>query len=127
MTAVADDLIQSTLLGEAFEHAPAAIFVKEESGRSVAVNQAACTLTQYTRAELLALPPEQLSGRDPAELAANLDEFARSGRLPGRTPLRRKDGSTIDVDYRWFSTTVGGIQFFVFFITPAGEPIFTDA
>src|ERR1700751_4179359 len=48
-----EPLIQASLRGEAVEHGPAAVFVADEHGRYVAVNQAACKLVGYEREELL--------------------------------------------------------------------------
>jgi PAS domain S-box-containing protein len=122
----AREVFQPAIWGEAFEHAPVALLLKTEQGRYAAVNQAACELTGYTREELMSLPPEELSGRDPDQLRQNLAEFARTGTLPGRTPLRRKDGAVIDVDYRWIDTKVGGLPFLIFFMVPAGSGFFAD-
>jgi len=50
---VSEPLIQASLLGEAIEHGPVAVFVADEHGNYVAVNQAACTMLGYTRIELV--------------------------------------------------------------------------
>src|SRR5687768_13482437 len=50
---VAEPLIQATLLAEALENGPVAVFVVGDDLRYIAVNQYACTLLGYTRAELL--------------------------------------------------------------------------
>jgi PAS domain S-box-containing protein len=102
------------------------LLLKTEDGRCAAVNDAACDLTGYTREELMSLRPQELSARPPGELQQNLDEFARTRALPGRTPLRRKDGTVIDVDYRWMETTVTGMPFLIFFMAPAGSGFFAD-
>jgi PAS domain S-box-containing protein len=120
----ADDLVQVTLLGEALEHLPVAAIVAQESGSRVAVNLEACKLTGYTREELLALPIEELSGRTPREHKRKMLDFARHGRAPGKGPLRRKDGSIVEVEYRWLSTRVAGMEFFLFFLAPLGESVF---
>src|SRR3954452_3967273 len=96
-----DDLVQVTLLGEALEHLRIAVLVAGEDGSRVAVNQAACELTGYSRAELLALPAAELSGRTEREHERKQLDFARHGRAPGHGPLRRKDGSIVEVEYRW--------------------------
>jgi PAS domain-containing protein len=85
---------------------------------------AACELTGYERAELLALAPEALSGRSARELERKQRDFARRGRAPGRGPLRRKDGTVVDVDYRWLPTRVADMEFYVFLVTPQGTPLF---
>ena len=120
----ADDLVQVTLLGEALEYLPVAVFVSQESGARVAVNLEACKLTGYTREELLAVPTEKLSGRTAREHKRKLLDFTRHGRAPGRGPLRRKDGSVVEVEYRWLSTRVAAMDFFIFFVAPVGELFF---
>jgi hypothetical protein len=72
----------------------------------------------------MSLPPEELSARAPDELRQNLAEFERTRTLPGRTPLRRKDGSVIEVGYRWIETTVSGAPLLIFFMVPAENGFF---
>jgi PAS domain S-box-containing protein len=126
MSIHADDLLQVTLLGEALEHLDVAVLVADESGVRIAVNHAACELTGYERDELLALPTEELSGRDPRDHERKLLDFARHGRAPGRMPLRRKDRSIVDVEYRWLPTRVAGMDYYLFLVAPAGTGVFGD-
>ncbi len=119
-----DDLVQVTLLGEALEHLRVAVIVSQEGDNPIAVNQAACELTGYSRDELLALPAAELSGRTAREHERKLLDFTGHGRAPGHAPLRRKDGSIIDVQYRWVATRVAGMDIHVFFVAPADEDPF---
>src|SRR4051794_28559995 len=114
-----DDLVQMTLLGEALEHLRVAVIVAQDGERPIAVNQAACALTGYSRDELLGLPAAELSGRSPREHERKLLDFTRHGRAPGHGPLRRKDGSIVEVQYRWTATRVAGMDFHLFFVAPA--------
>lgn len=116
-----DDLVQVTLLGEALEHLRVAVIVSQDGGAPIAVNQAACELTGYSRDELLALPAAELSGRSPREHERKLLDFTRHGRAPGRGPLRRKDGSIVEVQYRWVATRVAGMDVHAFFVAPADD------
>jgi PAS domain S-box-containing protein len=119
-----DDLVQVTLLGEALEHLRVAVIVAQEGDNPIAVNQAACELTGYSRDELLALPAAELSGRTAREHERKLLDFTRHGRAPGHAPLRRKDGSIIEVQYRWIPTRVAGMDLHVFFVAPTDEDLF---
>jgi PAS domain S-box-containing protein len=124
LAATGEDLVQLTLLGEALEHLGVAVMVAQESGARVAVNQEACRLTGYTRDELLALPVERLTGRTPREHKRKQLDFAKRQRAPGKGPLRRKDGSIVDVEYRWVPTRVAGMDFYLFLVAPAGTLLF---
>jgi PAS domain S-box-containing protein len=108
---VAQPLVQASLIGEAIDRGPVAVFVTDEAGRYVAVNQYACDLLGYTRAELLEKPAQDVvPGSD---VAAHMAELAASRRLAGRVTLARRDGSTIDLDYRSSETTIAGLTFYV--------------
>jgi PAS domain S-box-containing protein len=107
----AEPLIQSTLLGEAIDGGPAAVFVADETGSYVAVNRYACELLGYTREELLAL-----SVADVSRGSAAAEQFAEvvAHRLhEGRSELVRKDGSTVTIDYRAGETKAAGMSFYV--------------
>src|SRR5207245_10731039 len=78
---VSEPLIQASLLGEAIEHGPVAVFVADEHGNYVAVNQAACTMLGYTREELLALQVLDVARYSdaPAEWSELLEAGTRAG------------------------------------------------
>ena len=102
---VSEPLIQTSLLGEAIEHAPVAVFVADEQGRFVAVNRAACVLLGYDRGELL-----QLSVPDIATEGAAAEEQTSERRMGVRTStLTRKDGSTVQFTYATGATSVAGM------------------
>ena len=100
--------LQRALLGEALDAAGFAAFVFEEDEHYVAVNEAACALTGYTREELLALPLRELSAQ-PERTLRNLQRVASGTRESGKAKLRRKDGSVIDVSYRATRTTIDAL------------------
>ena len=104
-------LIQASLLGEAVEHGPAAVFVADENGRYVAVNQAACSLVGYDRDELLGMRVFDLltAGVELERWRAMLEQ----GALSGTAALRRKDGSTVEYSYVAGATTVAGMPVYV--------------
>jgi PAS domain S-box-containing protein len=111
MTGVAEPLIQASLLGEAIDHGPVAVFVADDDLRYIAVNEFACSLLGYSRAELLGLrmtdvAPDGEAGSDYGDLVAHR---ARNG----ETRLVRKDGSEVTIAYRASETTVAGMRFYV--------------
>jgi PAS domain S-box-containing protein len=108
---VSEPLIQASLLGEAIEHAPVAVFVADELGNYVAVNQAACLLLGYERDELLKLRVVDVARYTAA--AVEWNEMRRSGTRVGTSLLTRKDGSLVDFSYAAGATTVAGMPVFV--------------
>ncbi len=108
---VSEPLIQASLLGEAAEHAPFAMLVADEEGRYVAVNQAACSMLGYTRAELLQLTMKDVARY--AEAGGEFEEMIDTGSRLGVSVLTRKDGSTVRFSYVSGATVVAGMSVFV--------------
>jgi PAS domain S-box-containing protein len=107
---VSDPLVHATLLGEALEQGPVAVFVFDEELRYVAVNEYACSLLGYERAELLELRAGALS--EPG----SMEEYAavvQQRQAEGRTRVRRKDGEVIPLRFRACETRVAGLTFYV--------------
>jgi PAS domain S-box-containing protein len=113
---VAEPLIQATLIGEAVDNGPLAIFVADENGRYVAVSSFACDLLGYTRSELLELTVHDIAPGEP--VAASFEELDRNGLLSGTSVLRHKDGSDVTIEWHASRTTVAGMEFFVSFARP---------
>jgi PAS domain S-box-containing protein len=117
LLATETDVVQETLLGEALEHAPVGALVLDETGRYLAANRMACSLTGYARDELLEKRPSDLAV-DPARVPAALHAMA-IGRLEnGTSSLRRRDGSLLEVEYRVGATRSGGLPYFVVVFWP---------
>ena len=106
---VSEPLIQASLLGEAVEHGPAAVFVADEDGRYVAVNQAACTLVGYAREELLSMQVSDIVG----DGTGKWDEMRQTGHVSGTASLTCKDGSQVDFSYVAGATVVAGMPVYV--------------
>jgi PAS domain S-box-containing protein len=110
VSGVAEPLIQASLLGEAIDHGPVAVFVADDDLRYIAVNEFACTLLGYTREELLDLTVTEVA-RD-GRTGEQADFVAHATR-DGRTRLVRKDGTEVEIAYRASETTVAGMRFYV--------------
>lgn len=110
-SAVTHDLVQKSLVGEALEHGPVAIFVADDDGRYLAVNAYACELLGYTRSEFLDLRVPDVAVDPEAE--ANYSEMRRTGSHTGLSRLRRSDGSEIEMHFRASQTTVGGMRVYI--------------
>jgi PAS domain S-box-containing protein len=111
MTGVSEPLIQTSLLGDAIENGPTAVFVADEHGKYVAVNQAACTMLGYTREELLRLRVEDVARY--TEASEEWSEMRQAGTRVGTSSLTRKDGTIVEFSYVAGATTVAGMPVFV--------------
>jgi PAS domain S-box-containing protein len=111
MTGVAEPLIQASLLGEAIEHGSVAVFVADERGKYVAVNQAACIMLGYTREELLGLSVADVAQY--TEATEEWSEMRQAGTRVGTFTLTCKNGKTIEFGYIAGATTVAGMPLFV--------------
>lgn len=110
-SSVDDPLIQQTLLGEAADAGPAAIFVLGEDRKYVAVNATACELLGYERRELLALSPAEVAPQ--SDVDARFEELGRTGHLSGTVNLRTKKGDLVPVTYRASETTAARMRFWI--------------
>jgi PAS domain S-box-containing protein len=108
---VANELVQQNLLGDAIDPGPVAVFVADDDGRYLAVNEYACALLGYTRAELLELGVTDVAVNQGA--ADDYERMKRDGTHVGLTILRRKDGAELPMSFRAAETTVGGMAVYV--------------
>lgn len=111
MAGVSEPLIQASLLGEAIDHGPAAVFVADDDLHYIAVNESACDLLGYSREELLALKVTDVARYDGAEV--EFADFVAHRARAGHAVLAHKDGSNVPVEYRASETTVAGMRFSV--------------
>ncbi|MDQ3822662.1 MAG: PAS domain-containing protein [Actinomycetota bacterium] len=111
MSGVAEPLIQASLLGEAIDHGPVAVFVADDDLRYIAVNEFACTLLGYSREELLSLRVTDVLA--PGEAAEDAFDLAAGRPRGGESSLLRKDGAPVRIAYRTSETTVAGMRFSV--------------
>lgn len=111
MSGVAEPLIQASLLGEAIDHGPVAVFVADDDLRYIAVNEFACSLLGYSREEFLGLRVTDVAqdGQGGAEHA----DFVAHRTRDGESRLVRKDGTEITIAYRASETTVAGMRFYI--------------
>jgi PAS domain S-box-containing protein len=119
--AVAHELVQKSLVGEALEHGPMAIFVADDTGRYLAVNAYACDLLGYTRDELLDLRVSEVAV-NPGALE-DFDAMRRVGSLAGSTVLLHSDGTELPMHFRASQTTVGGMPLFIGICWPVDDEL----
>jgi PAS domain S-box-containing protein len=108
---VSEPLVQASLLGEAIDNGPTAVFVADETMQYVAVNRYACDLLGYDRPELLKLRVTDVAAGGDA--GGEFAEMVEAGIREGTTRLRRKDGSTVEFRYRAGTTIVAGLTVYV--------------
>ena len=116
-SAVTHELVQKSLVGEALEHGPVAVFVAGDDGRYLAVNAYACELLGYTRSELLDLRVPDVAVDPDAQI--NYAEMRRTGSRTGTTQLRRSDGTEVEMRFRASQSTVGGMLVYIGICWPA--------
>lgn len=114
----ANELVQETLLGEAAAGMLAALFVFSEDAEMVAVNEAACELTGWTREELLATSADALA-HDSDEAERLRRELPSTGRQVGVGKLRTKHGGAVEVSYVASMTRTAGTSFIVVVVAAA--------
>jgi PAS domain S-box-containing protein len=117
--AVAHDLVQKSLVGEALDTGPVAVFVAADDGTYLAVNAYACDVLGYDREELLALRVTDVAVN--ASAAADFEAMQRQGSRTGTTTLRSKDGRDLSMHFRAGRTTVGGMPVYVGVCWPVDE------
>jgi PAS domain S-box-containing protein len=108
---VAQPLVQASLVGEAIDRGPVAVFVADDEMRYVAVNAFACELLGYTREELLELRVPDVARRP--EASEHYAEMLATRAQTGTVVLSRKDGAEVGASYFAQETTVAGMTFYV--------------
>ena len=117
--------VRATLQGDAarldhvapdLERIAACVLIADDRGRYVAVNDKACELTGYSRAELLCKAIVDLTPPHAIDVYERLwDCFARTTKQHGFYKIKRKDGSVADVKYCAYTELAPGIH--ISFIT----------
>jgi PAS domain S-box-containing protein len=107
---VVHPLVQQGLLYEAWDQAPALVFVADENMRYIAVNRTACETLGYTRAELLGLSITDIAvAPDAPEL---YNEMMQSRELTGHAPLREgRDSPSFPL--RSQEGTISGLPYYI--------------
>jgi PAS domain S-box-containing protein len=84
-------------------------------GAFLDVNDAFCTLTGYTRTELLTLSLQQVEvNESPEEISRHMAEIVRNGAGRFETRYRRRDGTNIDVEVSVIHSEIQGGHFLSF-------------
>jgi PAS domain S-box-containing protein len=106
---VAHELVQRSLVGEAIDSGPVAIFVADDDQKYLAVNAYACELLGYTREELLERRITDIAD----DIGGDYEELRRLGEHSGLAVLRHRDGTEIPMNFRASQTSIGGMTLWV--------------
>jgi PAS domain S-box-containing protein len=99
------------LLGEAVASGRAAMVLSDDDLNYIAANDAACVLLGYDRSELLALRVSDVVPKPHATLTARSRQIAGGRSRQGRTTVRRRDGSDLEIEYVSFASKVAGLPY----------------
>jgi PAS domain S-box-containing protein len=112
--------VDASLSHALFESAPDAILLADDQARYVDANPAACELTGYSREELLRLHVWDVAPtQQPRATQRAWRTFLRRGSADGEFVLRRKDGTTVEAEFRAVANVVPGVH--ASFLRPSGE------
>lgn len=111
-------LVDATMIGEAVESLPLAIFVSDSSLNYLAVNAAAAELVGVSRAELLRRRVPDVVAQPHGELQQAALEAESHGLRAGEAAIRREDGTRVEVTYATMSTRIGTLPVLVSFVRP---------
>jgi PAS domain S-box-containing protein len=111
-------LVDATMIGEAAESLPLAIFVSDSSLNFLAVNAAAAELVGVPRSELLRRRVPDVVAQPYRELQQAALEAESHGTRAGEAAIRRDDGSLVEIRYATMSTRIGTLPVLVSFVRP---------
>ncbi len=111
-------LVDATMIGEAVESLPLAIFVSDASLNYLAVNAAAAELVGVSRAALLERRVPDVVALPHRELQQAAFDAESHGMRAGEAAIRREDGSLVEIAYATLSTRIGKLPVLVSFVRP---------
>lgn len=119
-------LVDTTLIGEAVESLPLAVFVTDASLNYLAVNAAAAELVGLPRGRLLELRVPDVVARPYEELRQAAQAAEAGDVVTGEVELRRADGSLLEVQHTTMRAGVGGLPVLVSFVRPKDPAALSD-
>jgi PAS domain S-box-containing protein len=111
-------ILHQALLGEAIMTGGSAVFVSDDVGRYLAVNDAAVRLLGYTREEFAGLNARDVTERTEEELGEVMAMLKRDRSVQTTAKVRRKDGAVGTIEYVGLESTVGGLPVVVSVTAP---------
>jgi PAS domain S-box-containing protein len=111
------DIVQLTLLGDAWENAEVGAVVFDKDRRYLAANPAYCELTGYSREEITELRAGHNLHPDEIGQAEFIDRITHVDRV-GQIEIVRKDGTPLLVAYLVVPTEVSGRPYYIGLVWP---------
>ena len=108
------NILHQALLGDAWDHAAVPIVVFDDGRNFVAMNEAFCAFTGYSRDEIVKLRAGQSLAGDEGTLSAFdsiVRESAGSGFGSGR--MRRKNGEILEVVWLTIQAEIARMPYFI--------------
>jgi PAS domain S-box-containing protein len=115
------EIMQVTLLGDAWERAEIGAVVFNDARRFLAANPAYCTLTGYSREEITDLRAGHNLLLEEMSQAEFIDRITQRHHL-GQAVIRQKDGTPRPVSYMLVRTQVSQLPCYVGLVWPQGSP-----
>jgi len=106
------DIVQLTLLGDAWENADVGAVVFDTERRYLAANPAYCALTGYSREEITELQAGHNLHLDAMSQAEFIDRITHLDHV-GQIEIIRKDGTPLPVSYLVVPTEVSELPYYI--------------
>ena len=113
-----DRVLHSTLLGEALSSARIAALLADDRGYYVAVNDAACYLTGYSRSILVGFRSGQLAADERSRHI--YENFVSGKKMQGRKLVRREDGNVIRCRYWAIPAQITSLPYYLLLLWVPG-------
>jgi PAS domain S-box-containing protein len=111
------DIVQLTLLGDAWENAEVGAVVFDTERRYLAANPAYCALTGYSREEITELQAGHNLHLDTMSQAEFIDRITHLDHV-GQIEIIRKDGTPLPVSYLVVPTEVSELPYYIGLVWP---------
>jgi PAS domain S-box-containing protein len=115
-----DRVLHGTLFDKGVLAADVATLLADERGFYIAVNDEACRLTGYSRAQLTRLRAGELAAD--ARSRAIYTQLLNGRKIQGRKLVRREDGSIVHCRYWGIKTAITRLPYFLVLIWPTRPP-----
>jgi PAS domain S-box-containing protein len=100
-----------TRLRAMFDNSLDGIVILDDAGSFVEVNPAACTILGYSAPELLALSVRKVIKLGSRQTFEDMwRDFLSAGKMSGESPMLRKDGAIVDVEFRAVANFLPGLH-----------------